>query len=108
MRMFCDLRFAKVAIAFALSATAVCSDARAQAPEKLTILIFSPPSLGALLPPVDVVVQRAVERAKIEDEHEREFKALYHYVSTKATDYRNAKGELNPENCVAADFTSSR
>lgn len=27
-------------------------DARAQAPEKLTILIFSPPSLGALLPPV--------------------------------------------------------
>jgi ABC-type nitrate/sulfonate/bicarbonate transport system substrate-binding protein len=30
----------------------VASDARAQAPEKLTILIFSPPSLGALLPPV--------------------------------------------------------
>ena len=28
------------------------NDARAQAPEKLTILIFSPPSLGALLPPV--------------------------------------------------------
>lgn len=28
------------------------SGARAQAPEKLTIVIFSPPSLGALLPPV--------------------------------------------------------
>lgn len=30
----------------------VAGDASAQAPEKLTILIFSPPSLGALLPPV--------------------------------------------------------
>jgi ABC-type nitrate/sulfonate/bicarbonate transport system substrate-binding protein len=30
----------------------VASDANAQALEKLTILIFSPPSLGALLPPV--------------------------------------------------------
>lgn len=30
----------------------VAGEANAQAPEKLTILIFSPPSLGALLPPV--------------------------------------------------------
>ena len=40
---------ALAASAFAFGATA---DARAQAAEKLTIVIFSPPSLGALLPPV--------------------------------------------------------
>jgi NitT/TauT family transport system substrate-binding protein len=42
--------------ALALAATALAfgamADARAQALEKLTIVIFSPPSLGALLPPV--------------------------------------------------------
>src|SRR2546421_3572720 len=38
-----------VAAAFAVGAA---TDARAQAAEKLTIVIFSPPSLGALLPPV--------------------------------------------------------
>ena len=42
--------------ALALAATAfvmgTMADARAQAPDKLTIVIFSPPSLGALLPPV--------------------------------------------------------
>ena len=37
--------------AFALTVGAV-ADARAQALEKLTIVIFTPPSLGALLPPV--------------------------------------------------------
>jgi len=37
----------------AVVAGSLCAnDAHAQAPEKLTILIFSPPSLGALLPPV--------------------------------------------------------
>src|SRR4029079_16279754 len=40
---------ALAASAFAFGATA---DARAQAAEKLTIVICSPPSLGALLPPV--------------------------------------------------------
>ncbi|MEI8153736.1 MAG: ABC transporter substrate-binding protein, partial [Hyphomicrobiales bacterium] len=42
--------------ALALAATAfvmgAMADARAQAADKLTIVIFSPPSLGALLPPV--------------------------------------------------------
>ncbi len=42
--------------ALALAATAfafgAATDARAQAAEKLTIVIFAPPSLGALLPPV--------------------------------------------------------
>ena len=42
------------ALALAVSAFAfgAAADARAQAAEKLTIVIFSPPSLGALLPPV--------------------------------------------------------
>ena len=40
---------ALAAAAFAFGATA---NARAQAADKLTIVIFSPPSLGALLPPV--------------------------------------------------------
>jgi len=35
-----------------LSVLAFCETARAQALEKITIVIFSPPSLGALLPPV--------------------------------------------------------
>jgi NitT/TauT family transport system substrate-binding protein len=39
------------AVVLALAFGAI-SDARAQALEKLTIVIFSPPSLGALLPPV--------------------------------------------------------
>jgi len=43
------LTLAAAAAAFALGAA---TDARAQASEKLTIVIFSPPSLGALLPPV--------------------------------------------------------
>ena len=43
------LGLAAAAAAFAFGSVA---DARAQAAEKLTIVIFSPPSLGALLPPV--------------------------------------------------------
>ena len=38
--------------AFAVTLVAALGDAHAQALEKLTIVIFSPPSLGALLPPV--------------------------------------------------------
>ncbi|MEA2982870.1 MAG: NitT/TauT family transport system substrate-binding protein [Alphaproteobacteria bacterium] len=41
-----------LALATAAFAFAAMTDARAQAVEKLTIVIFSPPSLGALLPPV--------------------------------------------------------
>jgi len=49
---------------------------------------------GSPLPPVDDVVQRVLERAKTEKDREREFKARYHYVRSKATEFRNAKGEL--------------
>ena len=45
------IRFAGLAVAAAFVFGAA-TDARAQAAEKLTIVIFSPPSLGALLPPV--------------------------------------------------------
>ena len=44
-------RISAIAIAAALTFGAAAG-AHAQAPEKLTIVIFSPPSLGALLPPV--------------------------------------------------------
>jgi hypothetical protein len=46
------------------------------------------------LPPVDAVLQRVVERAQIEDDQEREFKARYYYVRSKATEFRSARGEL--------------
>lgn len=45
-------RLTGAAIAVAVFALGATTDARAQALEKLTIVIFSPPSLGALLPPV--------------------------------------------------------
>ena len=45
------IRFAGLAVAAAFVFGAA-TDARAQAVEKLTIVIFAPPSLGALLPPV--------------------------------------------------------
>ncbi len=41
-----------MAAAAVAAISSFCSDAPAQTPEKLTIVIFSPPSLGALLPPV--------------------------------------------------------
>ena len=46
------LRWPALALAAAAFAVGGSADARAQAAEKLTIVIFSPPSLGALLPPV--------------------------------------------------------
>ena len=45
-------QFSGITVAAAAFAFGAVSDARAQAVEKLTIVIFSPPSLGALLPPV--------------------------------------------------------
>lgn len=49
LRQFTRLPALGLAAAFALGTSV---DAQAQALEKVTILIFSPPSLGALLPPV--------------------------------------------------------
>jgi ABC-type nitrate/sulfonate/bicarbonate transport system substrate-binding protein len=45
--------FAKLpALAVALGLAAAVTEVRAQAPDKLTIVVFSPPSLGAFMPPV--------------------------------------------------------
>lgn len=45
--------FAKLpALAVALGLAAAATEVRAQAPDKLTIVVFSPPSLGAFMPPV--------------------------------------------------------
>ncbi|MBX9825635.1 MAG: ABC transporter substrate-binding protein [Xanthobacteraceae bacterium] len=46
------LRWPALALAATALAAGGAADARAQAVEKLTIVIFAPPSLGALLPPV--------------------------------------------------------
>ncbi|MCU0782555.1 MAG: hypothetical protein MUF81_00630 [Verrucomicrobia bacterium] len=46
------------------------------------------------LPRVDDVLKRVMDRAKAEDEHEHEFKTHYHFIRTKVTEFRNAKGEL--------------
>jgi NitT/TauT family transport system substrate-binding protein len=45
-------RLSSAALVATGTAVVTASGAHAQAPEKLTIVIFSPPSLGALLPPV--------------------------------------------------------
>ena len=45
-------RISALALAAAAFTFGAIADARAQAADKLTIVIFSPPSLGALLPPV--------------------------------------------------------
>ena len=46
------------------------------------------------LPSLEVVVQRALERADKEDDNDREFNQHYHYEHTRLTEYNNAKGEL--------------
>lgn len=48
----CVNRLPALALAATAFAFGAATDARAQAAEKLTIVIFAPPSLGALLPPV--------------------------------------------------------
>ena len=46
------------------------------------------------LPPVETVLQRVIEKSKSEPENDRTFKERYHYTRTKATEYRNSKGDL--------------
>jgi hypothetical protein len=48
----------------------------------------------APLPPVDVVIQRALNRAAMEDENDHEFNVSYSYERVRLTEYRNGKGEL--------------
>lgn len=46
------------------------------------------------LPPVEMVLQRAVAQAEKEEDNNRAFRQRYGYARTKVTEYRNSKGEL--------------
>ena len=65
----------------------------------IAVLIFLANSLpaqtgAAPLPPLETVIQRALDRAATEDENDREFNQNYHYERIRLTEYRNGKGEL--------------
>ncbi len=65
----------------------------------IAVLIFLANSLPAqtgaeLFPPLETVIQRALNRAALEDENDREFNQNYHYERIRLTEYRNGKGEL--------------
>jgi hypothetical protein len=46
------------------------------------------------LPPVDEVIEKALERGKLEAENERQFNQQYYYVRSRQTEIRNAKGDV--------------
>jgi hypothetical protein len=46
------------------------------------------------LPTMDTVLQRALERAAVEDENDRQFGLHYEYTLTRVTEFRNGKGAL--------------
>lgn len=48
----------------------------------------------APLPPLETVIQRALDRAAAEDDNDRAFNRNYHYERIRLTEYRNGKGEL--------------
>jgi len=65
----------------------------------VAVLIFLANSLPAEtgtapLPPLETVIQRALDRAAVEDENDREFNRNYQYQRIRLTEYRNGKGEL--------------
>ena len=65
----------------------------------MAILIFLANSLPAqtrlrAVAAVDIVIQRALNRAATEDDNDREFNQHYSYTRVRLTEYRNAKGEL--------------
>jgi hypothetical protein len=65
----------------------------------IAVLIFLANSLPAEtstspLPPWETVIQRALDRAAVEDDNDREFNRNYQYERIRLTEYRNGKGEL--------------
>jgi hypothetical protein len=65
----------------------------------IAVLIFLANSLpaqtnAAPLPPLESVIQRALNRAAMEDDNDRQFNQHYGYTRVRVTEYRNAKGEL--------------
>lgn len=60
---------------------------------KLTLLGESEPSA----PPLNVIIQRALERAAREDENDRQFDHLYQYKHVRLTEFLDSKGDLRSE-----------
>ena len=48
----------------------------------------------APLPPLETVIQHALQRAAMEDDNDRKFDRNYHYERIRLTEFRNGKGEL--------------
>jgi hypothetical protein len=55
---------------------------------------FSETSADPPLPAIEVVIQRAIDRAQTQDDDERTFKDGYYYTRTKVTEYRDGDGDL--------------
>jgi hypothetical protein len=49
---------------------------------------------SAPLPPLAFVMQRALARAAMEDDNDREFNRHYHYTRARVTDFHSVSGEL--------------
>ena len=68
----------------------------------MAVLIFLANSLPAQtgiapLPPLETVIQHALDRAAAEDDNDRGFNRNYHYERIRLTEYRNGKGELKKQ-----------
>jgi hypothetical protein len=66
-------------------------------PAIIFILVLTARSLPAqtnALPPLETIIQRALDRAAAEDDNDREFNRHYTYTRVRVTELRNAKGEM--------------
>lgn len=67
--------------------------------QAITAILFATSSLmgyGAETSSTDIqpILQRIMERAKLEDKNDQDFKSLYSYTREKTTEYRNGDGEV--------------
>jgi hypothetical protein len=60
----------------------------------LALPFSSPAAVDQPLPPLDEIIERALERAEAEAENERLFNQNYHYVRSRQTEIRNADGDV--------------
>jgi hypothetical protein len=60
----------------------------------LALPVISEGETEAPLPPLEQVIQRAIERAQTQSDEEQRFKNCYFYTSMKVTEYRNGDGDL--------------
>jgi hypothetical protein len=66
-------------------------------PAIIFILVLTARSLPAqtnALPPLETIIQRALDRAAAEDDNDREFNRHYAYTRIRMTEFRNAKGQM--------------